>query len=83
MRYTGFHLLTGWGPFLFIGVAIGIAGAFGLTRVIARFLFGVQALDPLVFLLAPVLLSGVALAAVWLPALRASRVDPIRALGYE
>ena len=66
-----------------MGVAIGVAGALGLTRFIASFLFGVQMLDPAVFLVVPMLLTGVAVAAVWLPALRASRVDPLRALRHE
>jgi len=65
------------------GVAIGVAAALGLTRLLATFLFGVKALDPLVFVAVPILLSGVALFAVWLPALRASRVDPILALRHE
>jgi len=65
------------------GVAIGLTAAGGLTRLISTFLFGVKPLDPLVFMLVPVFLSLVALAAVWLPARRASRVDPIRALRYE
>jgi putative ABC transport system permease protein len=67
----------------FIGVGIGVAGAFGLTRFIASFLFGVKMLDPLVFLAVPTMLSGVAMAAVWLPAVRASRVDPFHALRHE
>jgi ABC-type lipoprotein release transport system permease subunit len=46
-------------------------------------LFGVKAWDPLVFIAVPVILVGIALIAVWLPAMRASRVDPIRALRYE
>jgi putative ABC transport system permease protein len=65
------------------GVAIGLAAAFGLTRVIASFLFGVTARDPLVFLGVPLLLSAVALAGVWLPARRAARVDPVVALRTE
>jgi ABC-type antimicrobial peptide transport system permease subunit len=63
-----------------VGVVIGLASAFGLTRFIASFLFGVTTLDPLVFVGIPVLLSAVALAAVWIPAGRASRVDPAFAL---
>jgi ABC-type lipoprotein release transport system permease subunit len=54
-----------------------------LTRWIASFLFGVKPWDPLVFLVVPIILVGVALVAVWLPAMRASRVDPILALRHE
>ena len=65
------------------GIGLGLIGAFGLTRLIAGFVFGVQVHDPLVFLAVPVLLSAVAFAAVWLPARDASRIDPIEALRYE
>ena len=66
-----------------VGVAVGLASAFGLTRFIASFLFGVEAWDPIVFTAVPVLLAAVALLAVWLPARRASRVSPMNALRYE
>jgi len=65
------------------GVAVGIAAAFGLTRLISSLLFGVKAWDPMVFSAIPLVLITVAWVAVWLPALRASRVDPIQALRYE
>ena len=66
-----------------IGVAIGLAGAFGLTRFLASFLFDVKAWDPLAFIVTPLLLAAVALIAVWLPAERAVRVDPMSALRFE
>jgi putative ABC transport system permease protein len=66
-----------------IGVIVGLASAFGLTRFIASILYGVTAWDPLVFVSVPLLLTAVALLAVWLPAGRASRVNPIVALRYE
>ena len=66
-----------------IGVIVGLALAFGLSFVIASLLFGVQAHDPVVFVGIPVLFGLIALIAVWLPARRASRVDPISALRYE
>jgi predicted permease len=66
-----------------IGVALGIGGAFWLTRFLASFLFGVKVWDPIVFIVTPLLLSAVALFAVWIPARRATRVDPITALRFE
>ena len=66
-----------------VGVVIGLVSAFSLTRFIASFLFGVRAWDPMVFVSIPALLTAVALLAVWLPARRASRVDPIIALRHE
>jgi len=66
-----------------IGVGIGLAAASGLTRLIASFLFGVKARDPSIFIAVPLLLSAVALFAVWLPARRATRIDPADALRHE
>jgi predicted permease len=66
-----------------IGVVVGVGAAFGLARFISTLLFGVTPRDPLVFAGVPALLAFVALLAVWLPARRASRVDPIVALRYE
>lgn len=66
-----------------IGIAIGIAGSFALTRLISSFFFGVKPWDVTVFLLVPVVLAVVALASTWIPAIRASRVDLIKALRYE
>jgi predicted permease len=66
-----------------VGVVIGLAFAFGLARFIATFLFGVGKWDPLVFVAVPAVLTLVAFVAVWLPARRASRVDPMIALRYE
>jgi predicted lysophospholipase L1 biosynthesis ABC-type transport system permease subunit len=65
------------------GVVLGIGAAWGLSRVIESFLFGVKARDPLVFVAVPAVLAVVALLAVWLPANRASRVNPVDSLRYE
>jgi len=65
------------------GVAIGLAAAFGLAQFLSSFLYGVETWDPLVFGVVPLLLSTIALFAVWLPARRASLVEPTEALRYE
>ncbi|MGA2085806.1 MAG: ABC transporter permease [Terracidiphilus sp.] len=65
------------------GAILGIGAAFGLTRLIASFLFGVKPWDPIVFCTVPVILTAVALLAVWLPATRASKLDPMQALRDE
>jgi putative ABC transport system permease protein len=66
-----------------VGVGIGLAAAWMLARFVEGFLFGVQARDPIVFVGVPLILTTIALIAVWLPARRASRIDPIIALRYE
>ncbi len=66
-----------------IGALIGVGAAFALTRLIASFLFGVKPYDPIVFVTVPVILSLVALFAVWLPATRASKLDPMESLRVE
>ena len=66
-----------------VGVVLGIGAAFALTRLLASFLFGVKAWDPLVFVTVPLILTAVALFAVWFPATRASRLDPQQALRIE
>jgi predicted permease len=66
-----------------IGVALGILGAAGLGRLLARLLFGVRPLDPATFAAVAALMMGVALAATFVPAWRATRVDPALALRKE
>ncbi len=66
-----------------VGIVLGLAGAVALTRLLQSVLFEVSATDPVTFIAAPVLLVTVSLIAAWLPARRASRVDPVEALRAE
>jgi putative ABC transport system permease protein len=66
-----------------VGAGLGLAGSIFLARLIAKLLFGTTPLDPLTFTAVPVLLAAVALAASYVPARRATRVDPMVALRDE
>ncbi len=75
-------LRQGLGP-VGLGVVLGVAGAVGLTRLLTRLLYGVSPLDEAAFVGSLGVLVGVALVAMWLPAMRASRVDPMVVLRSE
>ena len=66
-----------------LGAAGGLAGAFALTRYLEALLFNVSPTDPATFVALPLILCAVAVAASYLPARRAAKVDPISALRYE
>lgn len=69
--------------FAIAGVAIGAGAAWGLARFIKSFLYGVEASDPFVFFAVPLALTLTAFIAVWIPARRATRINPLDALRYE
>src|SRR6185295_6273956 len=79
-----FRMVLGQGMLLaIIGVILGLIGAFGLTRLMATMLFGVEPTDPATFMAISVLLTVVALVACYIPGRRATRVDPVESLRYE
>ena len=79
-----FRTVVGEGlRYALLGVAIGVAAGLALTRLLASFLYGISAYDPVTFLAVATLLIAVSAAASFFPARRATRVDPIVALRYE
>jgi putative ABC transport system permease protein len=78
------RLVVGQGfKFIALGIAIGLGAALALTRLLTSLLFNVSARDPFIFIAISLILAFVALLASYIPARRATKVDPIRALRYE
>ncbi len=66
-----------------VGIGVGLLGAWGISRVLSSLLFGISTTDPITYLVTTFTLGIVALLASWIPARRASRIDPVEALRYE
>jgi predicted permease len=77
------HLMRSGARMGIIGLALGMAGAFAVARVMAGLLYGVSPSDPMTFIGVPLVLAGVVGIATWLPARRAARLSPVRALRID
>ena len=84
LRYDVLKLLLGWALSLVaLGVVAGILGSLAVTRLLREFLFGIKPTDPVTFVAIPLILATIALFASYIPARRATKVDPMVALRYE